>query len=128
MLRRRWTVVNEDLIHSREAVGGSEPGVPLFIFVHGVGTTTRYFRPLLRTLQGRAPAAALDLPGIGPSTSRHLPRDVGGQADVVAGWLRATGWHPAALVAHGTFRKAVMAHRAGRLRPRIRSTRSAGPA
>lgn len=98
MLQRRWTVVDEELVHSRETVGGSWPGVAPFVLIHGVGTTTRYFQPLLRTLQGRAPAAALDLPGIGPTTSRHPPRDVGEQADVVAGWLRATGWHPATLV------------------------------
>lgn len=98
MLQRRWTVVGGELIHSRETEGGAWPGLPPIILMHGVGTTTRYFRPLLRTLQGRAQAAALELPGIGPSTSRHLPRDVGEQADVLAGWLRATGWHPATLV------------------------------
>lgn len=98
MLQRRWTIVGEESIHSRETVGASWPDVPPFVLVHGVGTTTRYFRPLLKTLQGRAAAAAIDLPGIGPSTLRHLPRDVGEQADVVAGWMRATGWRPATLV------------------------------
>ena len=98
MLRRRLTIVNEESIHSRETTGAFGSDEPPLVLVHGVGTTTRYFRPLLETLQGRARAAAIDLPGIGPSTSRHLPRDVGEQADVVAGWLRATGWHPAVLV------------------------------
>ena len=98
MVRRRWTSVNGEWIHSRETVGALGSGASPFVLVHGVGTTTRYFRPLIRALQGRAAAAAVDLPGIGGSTSYHLPRDVGEQADVVAGWLRATGWHPAALV------------------------------
>lgn len=98
MLIRRLTVVGDELIHSREthpAAGLSERSL---VLVHGVGTTSRYFRPLLRALDGRVSAAAIELPGIGSSTHRCIPDDIGSQADVVAGWLRATGRHPAVLV------------------------------
>jgi pimeloyl-ACP methyl ester carboxylesterase len=68
------------------------------VLVHGSGTTSRYFRPLLRALHGRRPAAAPELPGIGASPHRDVPRDVAGLADVLAAWLRATGRAPVRLV------------------------------
>lgn len=99
MLVRRWTMVGEDAIHSREVAGAGTAGTSLpLVLLHGVGATTRYFRPLLRELEGRVPSAAVDLPGIGHSSSSRLPADIAGQADVVADWQRATGRHPAVLV------------------------------
>jgi pimeloyl-ACP methyl ester carboxylesterase len=68
------------------------------VLLHGVGTTSRYFRPLLRALDGRVTATAPELPGIGSSSRGRLPEDVADQAAVVAGWLRATRRHPAVLV------------------------------
>jgi pimeloyl-ACP methyl ester carboxylesterase/membrane-associated phospholipid phosphatase len=90
--------VDDDTIHSRETADASAAEGPHIILVHGVGATARYFVPLLQELAGRAPAAAVELPGIGSSTSSELPRDVPQQADALAAWLRATGRHPAILV------------------------------
>lgn len=98
MLRRRWTVVGDDVIHSRETAGVSDLGARPLVLLHGVGTTSRYFRPLLRELDGRVPATAVELPGIGSSSSPHPPQDIAEQADLVAAWLRATGRRPAAVV------------------------------
>lgn len=94
----RSTVVDGDTIHSRETPHASGADAPRVILVHGVGATARYFGPLLRELDGRTPAAAVELPGIGGSSASQLPRDISQQADVLAAWLRETGRHPAVLV------------------------------
>lgn len=98
MLRRRWTVVGDQVIHSRETAGAWDPEARPIVLVHGVGTTSHYYRPLLEALAGRVPAVAVELPGIGGSSSDRIPTDVAGQADVVAAWLRATAIRPAAVV------------------------------
>ena len=98
MLIRRWAMVGDQPIHSRETVDASAADARPVVLVHGVASTSRYFRPLLRELDGRLPACAVELPGIGQSGSSRLPADIAGQADVVAAWLRATGRRPAALV------------------------------
>jgi pimeloyl-ACP methyl ester carboxylesterase len=98
MLLSHRIVVDGDTIHSRETADASAADGPQLILVHGVGATARYFRPLLEELDGRAPAAAVELPGIGSSSSSELPGDIAQQADVLAAWLRATGRHPAVLV------------------------------
>ncbi len=98
MLIRRWTMVGADVIHSRETADAVRGGARPLVLLHGVGATTRYFRPLLGALEGRVPAAAIDLPGIGPSASPHPPSDIPAQADLVADWLRVTGRHPATVV------------------------------
>lgn len=98
MLIRRWTVVEDKVLHSRETADASWRAERPLVLLHGVGTTSRYYRPLLRALDGEAPAAAVELPGIGSSSRRHVPDDVAGQAEVVAGWLRATRRHPVVLV------------------------------
>lgn len=97
-LIRRWTMVGDEVIHSRETADASAVGARPLVLLHGVGTTTRYFRPLLRELDGRAAAVAPELPGIGSSSSERLPKDIAGQADVVAAWLRTTGRRAEAVV------------------------------
>jgi 2-hydroxy-6-oxonona-2,4-dienedioate hydrolase len=98
MLLSHRIMVDGAMIHSRETADASAAEGPHIILVHGVGTTARYFVPLLEQLDGRAPAAAVELPGIGSSTSSELPGDIAEQADVLAAWLRATGRRPAVLV------------------------------
>lgn len=98
MLRRRWTVVGDDVIHSRETGDVSALDARPLLLLHGVGTTSRYYLPLLRELDGRVPATAVELPGIGSSSSPRPPQDIAEQADLVAAWLRATGRRPAAVV------------------------------
>ena len=98
MLIRRWTMVGDQAIHSRETSGAFAADAHPIVLVHGVASTSRYFRPLLRELDGRMPACAVELPGIGQSGSSQIPTDIAGQADVVAAWLRARRCRPAALV------------------------------
>ncbi|MEX2504378.1 MAG: alpha/beta hydrolase [Egicoccus sp.] len=98
MLLRRWTVVDDRVLHSRETADAGHGDVRPVILVHGAGTTSRYFRPLLHVLDGRLPAAAVELPGIGASPPTDVPEDIAGLADVLCDWLRVTGRHPATLV------------------------------
>ncbi|MFA9432764.1 alpha/beta fold hydrolase [Egicoccus sp. AB-alg2] len=86
------------MLHSRETADAARPGVRPLVLVHGSGTTSRYFRPLLNALDGRLPAVALELPGIGHSPPTEVPTDVAGLADVLADWLRTTGRHPTTVV------------------------------
>jgi pimeloyl-ACP methyl ester carboxylesterase len=104
VLLRRWTVVDVEragvrhVLHSRET-SSAHPGSPALVLVHGSGTTSRYFRPLLQVLDELgAPAAAVELPGIGASSGAEVPRTVAGLADVLADWLRTTGRGPTTLV------------------------------
>jgi 2-hydroxy-6-oxonona-2,4-dienedioate hydrolase len=97
-LRRRWTVVGDAVIHDRETPCAAPRGSRPILLLHGVGTTTRYHRPLLHELAGRVPAVAPELPGIGASSAAHLPETVEEQADVLAAWLRTTDRHPRAVV------------------------------
>lgn len=98
MLLRRWTVVGDRVLHSRETADAGRPGARPVVLVHGSGTTSRYFRPLLQVLDGRLPASAVELPGIGASPPVDVPTDVAGLADVLAAWLRTTGRYPVTLV------------------------------
>jgi pimeloyl-ACP methyl ester carboxylesterase len=86
------------VIHDRETACAAPRGSRPVLLLHGVITTSRYHRPLLRELTGRLPAVAPELPGIGASSAGPLPETMGQQADVVAAWLRTTGWQPRAIV------------------------------
>lgn len=91
-------MVGDDVIHSRETTDAATAGGRRLVLLHGVGATTRYFRPLLQVLDGRVSAEAMDLPGIGPSSSPRPPSDIPAQADAVADWLRTRGHRRTTLV------------------------------
>ncbi len=95
---RRWTVVGDEVIHSRETPDANRGTRPTIVVLPGVGTTSRYTRPLLDALEGSVPASAVELPGIGSSSSVEIPRDIPAQSDVAAAWLRTTGRWPAIVV------------------------------
>jgi 2-hydroxy-6-oxonona-2,4-dienedioate hydrolase len=95
---RRWTVVGGEVIHSRETSDANHGSRPTIVVLPGVGTTNRYVRPLLDALEGSVPASAVELPGIGSSSSVDIPRDIPAQSDVAAAWLRTTGRWPAIVV------------------------------
>jgi 2-hydroxy-6-oxonona-2,4-dienedioate hydrolase len=95
---RRWTMVGDEVIHSRETPDANRGTRPTIVVLPGVGTTNRYTRPLLESLEGSLPASAVELPGIGSSSSVAIPLDIAAQSDVVASWLRTTGRWPAIVV------------------------------
>ena len=98
---RRWTQVAGHHLHSVETPVAAESGRATVVLLHGAVVTHRYFLPLVQALATRdptLPVAALELPGIGASSRGREPRDIAGQAELVAAWLRETDRAPAMLV------------------------------
>lgn len=56
---------------------------PVFMFVHGIGVSERYFRPLMRRLAKQYAVYALDLPGFGVSPDPKRPLTMAELADVL---------------------------------------------
>lgn len=75
-------------------------GGPVFVLVHGIGASHRYFLPLARMLSKQGTVHILDLPGFGstPKPSRAL--DITDFASVVLQGLQTLQTGPAILVGH----------------------------
>lgn len=76
------------------------PGAPEVVLVHGLGVSSRYWRPLAGALAPDARVAAPDLPGFGRSPGPPRALDVPGLAAALAEWLTRTGRTGAVLVGH----------------------------
>ncbi|MBI9113511.1 alpha/beta fold hydrolase [Sanguibacter suaedae] len=83
------------------------PGVPHpedaarpIVLVHGLGASSRYFRPLTQVLSAHRTVHALDLPGYG--SAPKPPHDLGieGHARAVVEHVRASGLRSPVLVGH----------------------------
>ncbi|MFE6451755.1 alpha/beta fold hydrolase [Nocardiopsis dassonvillei] len=64
---------------------------PPVVCVHGAGISSRQTLPVVRALEGRTPAWAVDLPGFGASTAPDHAPTVTGLADSLLAWLRVRG-------------------------------------
>jgi pimeloyl-ACP methyl ester carboxylesterase len=103
VLRRRWTVVGEHVLHSRETSAASRRDTrrrgdaSRIVVLPGAGTTSRSFRPLLAVLaEADVPASVLELPGLGGSGG-PTPSSVAAVADLVARWLDISTGGPVTL-------------------------------
>jgi 2-hydroxy-6-oxonona-2,4-dienedioate hydrolase len=70
------------------------------LFVHGLGVSTTYFVPALRTFAAEYAVAALDLPGFGRSDDPRRPLGIVELARVVGEWAAAIGAERAPVVAN----------------------------
>lgn len=70
------------------------------VCVHGLGASSRYFRPLAQALAGDTRVAAMDLPGFGRTPGPAKALDIRGLSTALAGWLRAQGTERPVLVAN----------------------------
>jgi pimeloyl-ACP methyl ester carboxylesterase len=68
------------------------------VLVHGVGTSSRALKPLIRAIGQDRPVFAPDLPGFGLSEDPAHPLDVPELADALRRWLIENGMAPATLV------------------------------
>jgi pimeloyl-ACP methyl ester carboxylesterase len=84
-------------LHDRGAGHG-----PPVVLVHGLGSSSRSFIPLLTALAPFYDGRAVDLPGHGVSESPQAVLDIPGLADALAGWVEAAGLHGAAVVGTST--------------------------
>lgn len=78
---------------------GPAGGQPV-VLVHGVGSSSAYFRRLVAVLARTRPVVALDLPGFGRSTTPRRPLTVAEHAQVVGALLADRGPDGAVLVGH----------------------------
>ena len=65
------------------------PGAPAVVLVHGLGVSSRYFRPLIEALRGHADVVAPDLPGFGRSCDWSEALDIEQLADALAGAIES---------------------------------------
>jgi pimeloyl-ACP methyl ester carboxylesterase len=64
---------------------------PPVVCVHGAGISSRQTLPVVRALEGRTSAWAVDLPGFGASTAPDHAPTVTGLADALLEWIRVRG-------------------------------------
>jgi pimeloyl-ACP methyl ester carboxylesterase len=95
----RWRTVPGGRVHE-QAFEAAGPDAPVFVLVHGLGVSGRYFLPLGRRLAGSARVLVPDLPGNGRSPKPPRPLDVPGLAAALGGWADAAALPPACFVAN----------------------------
>jgi pimeloyl-ACP methyl ester carboxylesterase len=83
-------------LHVRQRHSGS--AVPAVVLLHGLAVSHRYLMPTARALHRRRAVYVPDLPGFGLSDKPSEVLDVGGHADVLAGWLDSLDTAPVALL------------------------------
>jgi len=85
-------------IYVQHHAGGTPPGEPPLVLLHGAGGSHLYWPPQVRRLAGRT-VYALDLPGHGQTGGRP-DSTISGYAESVLDWMRSAGVEPAVLVGH----------------------------
>ena len=75
-------------------------GAPWVVLVHGIGVSSRYFRPLTRALEATHRVLSLDLPGHGASTHPRRPLTFTEHGEVVAAVMAEHGVTGATIVGH----------------------------
>ncbi len=86
--RSVWTSAGGFHIHARVA-DTAAPQSPTVVLVHGLGVSSRYMIPTLRSLARDCRVYAPDLPGYGRSPGPRDALDVGQLADALDAWLDA---------------------------------------
>src|SRR6478609_774976 len=64
---------------------------PAFVLVHGIGVSSRYFRPVAIRLAPAGSVFLVDLPGYGSAPTPKTPISLDDHADVVARFIREEG-------------------------------------
>jgi pimeloyl-ACP methyl ester carboxylesterase len=82
----------------RRSTGSALPGGSPLVLVHGLGLSGRYMLPVAEALARHHPVYLPDLPGFGDSAKPDRALDVPGLAEALAGWIRAAGLEPVALL------------------------------
>lgn len=88
------------VVAHRRGARDTEAGAPVFVLVHGIAVSSRYFQPTTDELALRGTVYALDMPGYG--LSPHPGRDVSiaDHAAALHGFLLAAGLHDPVIVGH----------------------------
>lgn len=99
-LQSRWFSVNGQRMHVRASVEPTPAGSPVIVLVHGLVVSSRYMRPLARTLAKDFPVFAPDLPGFGRSSKPRHVLTLPELADALAAWMDAAALSRASFVAN----------------------------
>jgi pimeloyl-ACP methyl ester carboxylesterase len=75
-------------------------GNPVFVLLHGIGMSHRYYRRLQRVLAGHGDVHSFDLPGFGAAAKPDRQISVAEYAAVIAGALDELGTGPVVVVGH----------------------------
>jgi pimeloyl-ACP methyl ester carboxylesterase len=73
---------------------------PAFVLVHGIGVSSRYFRPLAIELAKHGSVFLVDLPGYGAAPDPRTEVTLAGHADAVASFVRSIAASEVVLVGH----------------------------
>ncbi|MGV8977604.1 MAG: alpha/beta fold hydrolase [Cellulomonas sp.] len=76
------------------------PERPTFVLVHGLGASSRYYRPLAMLLAAHGAVHALDLPGFGSAPDPARDLDIADHARAIGEYVRAHGLDRPVLVGH----------------------------
>lgn len=84
------------------SVGGprTAPNAPVFVLLHGIGMSHRYYRRLQQILAGHGDVHSLDLPGFGAAAKPDRQISVAEYAAVVSGTLDKLGTGAVVVVGH----------------------------
>lgn len=85
---------------SADAPGLDAPERPTFVLVHGLGASSRYYRPLARLLAAHGTVHALDLPGFGSAPDPDRDLDIADHAEAIGRYVRHHGIVRPLLVGH----------------------------
>lgn len=85
-------------LHVEES--GVDDAAAFFVLVHGIGVSTRYFRPLMYGLSRHGRVISIDLPGFGTSSRPKQSLDMADFARVVGEALQQLHVSRAVLVGH----------------------------
>ncbi|MDP9988998.1 alpha/beta hydrolase [Arthrobacter sp. KFRI-F3372] len=80
--------------------GPSDTPGPVFVLLHGIGASHRYYRRLQAVLARHGDTHAIDLPGFGATTTPDQRMSVAGYGGVIAGVLEAIGTGPVVVIGH----------------------------
>jgi pimeloyl-ACP methyl ester carboxylesterase len=95
---RRLTVGGLEIVV--RTFGTAAPGAPVFVLVHGIGVSYRYFQPLAEALAKRGVVHQLDMPGYGRSPRPEHDVSIAEHGEVLAAFLRAEALDDPVLIGH----------------------------
>jgi pimeloyl-ACP methyl ester carboxylesterase len=80
--------------------GSGAPGGRSYVLVHGIGVSSRYFRPLAAELAKTGRVFLIDLPGYGAAPNPRRDVSIADHADVLAGFLARLGVDDPVIIGH----------------------------
>ena len=86
-------------VYSLAGPGISSTG-PVFVLLHGIGMSHRYYRRLQTLLAGHGDTHSIDLPGFGAAAKPDRQMPVAEYASVIASTLETLGSGPVVIVGH----------------------------